>query len=200
MLVKLYNCLEYIKKCEEEYEEILKKKTEDLRKKGLTVTLKLNKIVKETDENLYVKYDGLKIISEEEPENIILPPKFILDGFEYYVVNEVMLCTYGFYRKFSNVLKKCHLEPVLNVGLEEFIKHLCGEIKNSVKKYSRILRVKVEWIPLVSASVLNKLCKKFKLDRQDVIDILFYLKDNEKLFLTLGERGEIWLNTSKSCR
>ncbi len=198
------NCLRKISEEERKYEEVLKRFSEEMVKKGVNVSFALNKIVENRKHGLLVKYSGLKVIfkgveDQKLADKIILPPKFIYDGLEYVVHGEEVLCEYSVFRKFSKVLN-CNYVVVANIDVNDFLRNLCNEASIFLRKISAKIEHIPQWVPLFSSGIVGKLSKKYRMKMSDIRDYIVYLYDEGKLPIKFGETGELWLNFRVACR
>jgi len=202
LLVKLIDCLDKVIEEERKYLETLEKYSEKMAKEGISVKYVLNKITQKIKDGVLVKYSGMKVIFEHKNrsyvEKLLLPPKFMFDGFEYILSENGVFCEYSIFRKFSKKLK-CKFELVVNIETETFIKRLCFEAAKYVKHIRDKIGYDPQWIPLIASGILMRISKEYKLRVNDVRDYVAYLYDTGVLHIKFGETGEIWLNYGGLC-
>jgi len=202
LLVKLIDCLDKVIEEERKYLGILEKYSEKMAKEGINVKYVLNKIAQKMKGGVLVKYSGIRIVFENEgrshAEKLLLPPKFMFDGFEYILTDDGVFCEYSVFRKFSKKLK-CKYKLVINIEVSMFVRKLCFEAAKYVNHVHNKIGYSPQWIPLITSGILMKISKELKLRISDVKDYVVYLHDTGVLNVKFGETGELWLNYGGVC-
>lgn len=197
MIIKLYNCLDYIKKIEKEYTDILNKVNNEFKSKGVPVSMFLAKDEKHVNGKVFIRYCGVKIKvqGEIDVENVTLPPRFMLDGFEYVIDNDTVLCSYKVFRKYANMLRPCTVVVELD-KLKNIIVSKIREKAYKVKRdYITKTKIPISWVPLMQTGIIKMISKELNITYEDLIDYLVYLSDKGDINISFGESGELWLLT-----
>ncbi|RLG74078.1 MAG: hypothetical protein DRO23_07640 [Thermoprotei archaeon] len=198
MIIRLIDCLEYIKNLEEKYNSLLEKINRELEKKGIEARVFLAKNMKNIDSKILVKYLGtrVKVYGRVDVSQITLPSRFPLDGFEYIIEEDAVLCSYRVFRKFANVLRQCKIIVNLDNIRDNIVREIIREAYKIRERYSKLLKASINWVPLVKPGVLRKISKTLNISYDDLVDYLAYLKDKGAIKIMFGERGELWLQLS----
>jgi len=197
LIIKLYNCLDYIKKIEKEYTDILNKVNNKFKSKGVSVFIFLAKDEKHVNGKVFIRYCGVKIKvqGEIDVENVTLPPRFMLDGFEYVIDNDTVLCSYKVFRKYANMLRPCTVVVELD-KLKNIIVSKIREKAYKVKRdYITKTKIPISWVPLMQTGIIKMISKELNITYEDLIDYLVYLNDKGDINISFGESGELWLLT-----
>lgn len=197
MIVKLYNCLDYIKKLEKEYTNILNKMNSKFKSEGVPVFVFLAKDEKHINSKVFIRYCGVKIKVQGkiDVKNVILPPRFMLDGFEYVIDHDIVLCSYKVFRKYANMLRSCIVIVELN-KLKNIIISKIHEKAYKVKRdYVKKTKIPISWVPLMQTGIINMISKELDITNEDLVDYLVYLSNKGDINISFGESGEIWLLT-----
>ena len=200
--MKLINCLDKVVEEEKRYLETLEKYSKRMAKEGIKVKYVLNKTSQRINGGFLIKYSGIRIVLENESRNhmekLLLPPKFVFDGFEYMLTDDGAFCEYSVFRIFFKKLK-CKYELAVNIEAGSFVKKLCSEAAKYVNYVHSKIGHDPQWIPLISSGILNKVSKRFKLKVNDAKDYAVYLFDTGILNVEFGESGELWLDYEGAC-
>ena len=195
MIIKLVGCLEYVENLEKEYNKLLERVNMELEKKGIKARVFLAKNIRKANGKVFVKYLGtrIKIFGEVDVSQITLPSRFPLDGFEYVIEKDTMLCSYKIFRKFANMLKQCRVIISLDNVRDKIIEEIMEEACKVKEYYSKLLKAPVNWVPLIKTGILRKASKTLNINYEDLIDYLAYLRDKGVVKIMFGEKGELWL-------
>lgn len=197
MIIKLYNCLNYIERIEKEYINVLNKINNELKSKGISVSIFLAKDEKHVNGKVFIRYCGVKINvqGEIDVKNITLPPRFMLNGFEYAIDGGIVLCSYKVFRKYANILKPC----IIIIELDKLKSTIISKIREKAYKvkrdYTTKTKIPISWVPLTRTGIIEMVSKELNITYEDLIDYLMYLSDKGDINISFGESGELWLLT-----
>lgn len=136
-------------------------------------------------------------IPVEIVDKIPAPPRFPLEGLECIVENLDIILDYSVYKKYSMYFRGLDVEP-LGVDVNLLSKEVCMKAFQEAKEISHIAKRDVTWVPL--SRIVKEVSLEHKMNVKDVVDALFFLKDQGLVVVERGDGNSLWLNLPLSCR